>query len=219
MKRPTSPNGTPFTTEQIQQILLKRRQGQGSPMSGMAAQNAGQMNQMGQGSQMGQLNQMAQLNQPASGGASPQMNRNMALNQGAAGQKSTQPGQAPSPNARYNQVQPSNNSAKSRIHFAPAQVSAIINSIQNKNPNLTKEQVTKLAATYLANIQQQQQSRINQQQQGPPQAQTNAAQVQIRKQPQVANLTPQERLQLQLLKSRKSASGGLDDSTGKSSDE
>lgn len=193
VKRPTSPNGTPYTTEQIQQILMKRRQGQAAQMN-PASPAVTQLNQMSQ-----------QLNN----GAKPQVSRgvNLAATSSAQAQQMSQgqkpqAGQVPSPNLRYNQVQPSNNNAKSRIHFAPAQVSAIINSIQNKNPNLTKEQVTKLAATYLANIQQQQQSRINQQQ---PQ-QPSQLPAQSRKQPQIANLTPQERSQLQMLKNRKSNS-------------
>lgn len=45
-----------------------------------------------------------------------------------------------------------------RLQFAPAQVTAIINLIQLKHPNLSKEQVTKYAAHYLA-IQQQQSAR------------------------------------------------------------
>ncbi|RLV88307.1 Chromatin modification-related protein EAF1 [Meyerozyma sp. JA9] len=208
MKRPTSPNGTPYTTEQIQQMLLKRRQNQ-----------AGQLGQGMNPGNPGATQQLNQMSQALNSGNSPQMNRSVNL----AGQapsssppmvpgtqaKSPQMGQVASPNLRYNQVQPSNNNSKSRIHFAPAQVSAIINSIQNKNPNLTKEQVTKLAATYLANIQQQQQSRINQQQQPQPQQPQaqQPPQPQVRKQPQVANLTPQERSQLQMLKNRKPSPG------------
>lgn len=218
MKRPTSPNGTPYTTEQIQQILLKRRQNQ-----------AGQLGQGLNPGNQGPTQQLNQMSQALNSGNSPQMNRSVNLAAGGQGPSSSPPmvpgtqakspqmGQVASPNLRYNQVQPSNNNSKSRIHFAPAQVSAIINSIQNKNPNLTKEQVTKLAATYLANIQQQQQSRINQQQQQPPLQQPQQQQqphqqqpqpqqqVQLRKQPQVANLTPQERSQLQMLKNRKSS--------------
>lgn len=46
-----------------------------------------------------------------------------------------------------------------RLQFAPAQVTAIINLIQQKHPNLSKEQVTKYAAQYLATLQQQQTNR------------------------------------------------------------
>lgn len=46
-----------------------------------------------------------------------------------------------------------------RLQFAPAQVTAIINLIQQKHPNLSKEQVTKYAAQYLATLQQQQSNR------------------------------------------------------------
>lgn len=129
------------------------------------------------------------------------------------------------------QVQPSNsNNAKPRIHFAPAQVSAIINSIQTKNPNLSKEQVTKLAASYLANLQQQHQQRLNQQRlQGQGQGQGQGQNQNLgpgqnqnqnpnpnqnigpsqgqgqrpARQPQVATLTAQERNQLQMLKAAK----------------
>ena len=42
-----------------------------------------------------------------------------------------------------------------RIHFPPAQVSKVINDIQQQNPGLSKDQVTKLAAQYLASLLQQ----------------------------------------------------------------
>lgn len=40
-----------------------------------------------------------------------------------------------------------------RLQFAPAQVSALISKIQSQHPNMSKEEVTKLAATYIANLQ------------------------------------------------------------------
>ncbi|CDK24524.1 unnamed protein product [Kuraishia capsulata CBS 1993] len=45
------------------------------------------------------------------------------------------------------------------LNFSAQQVSAIINQIQSQNPNMTKEQVTKLAAAYIASLQQQSQNR------------------------------------------------------------
>lgn len=44
--------------------------------------------------------------------------------------------------------------AKPRISFTTAQVSAVISQIQARNPNLSKEQVTRLAVAYLASYQQ-----------------------------------------------------------------
>ncbi|ODV68252.1 hypothetical protein HYPBUDRAFT_95866, partial [Hyphopichia burtonii NRRL Y-1933] len=106
-KRPTTPNGTPYTPEQIQQLLQIQKQ---------------------------RRLMQQQQNQAAKTATSAQGNTNLNM---------------------QNQYQNKRPPSKPRIQFAPAQVSAIINSIQTKNPNLTKEQVTRLAATYLANYQQQ----------------------------------------------------------------
>ncbi|ABN68177.2 predicted protein, partial [Scheffersomyces stipitis CBS 6054] len=91
IRRPTTPNGTPYTNEQIQQLIQLQKQ-----RRLMQQQNQQNKTSIGSSSSSGGL-----------------------------------------------------------IHFAPAQVSAIINSIQQKNPGFSKEQVTKLAAQYLANLQQQ----------------------------------------------------------------
>ncbi|OBA22396.1 hypothetical protein METBIDRAFT_40022 [Metschnikowia bicuspidata var. bicuspidata NRRL YB-4993] len=99
-KRPTTPNGTPLTVEQIQRLLQIQKQRRLIQQQGQPAVSAG-----------------TRADVPLRG----------------------------------------------RIQFPPAQVSAIINSIQQKNPNLSKDQVTKLAALYLANLQQQQQSKLEQQ--------------------------------------------------------
>lgn len=167
-KRPTTPNGTPYTPEQIQQLIQIQKQRR--LMQQQQQQQAGK-----QGLNPGQTNlAMNQLNRPAqtSAGAAPSsLTRSTSGTAAPAGAAATQPGQ------------------KARIQFAPAQVSAIINSIQTKNPNLTKEQVTRLAATYLANIQQQQQNRI--------QNRTGQQPTQVARQ-----LTPQERTQLQMLKAK-----------------
>lgn len=173
-KRPTTPNGTPYTPEQLQQLLQLQKQRR-------------MMQQQGQAVKTGVSG--AQTN-PLVGGRPANVPLQQPQQSGVV-QNSQQPQQG-KPAA-----------SKARIHFAPAQVLAIINSIQSKNPNLSKEQVTKLAATYLANLQQQQQNRP---------AQGPSSQVGARpappggvRQPQVATLTPQERNQLQMLKAAKTA--------------
>lgn len=235
IKRPTTPNGTPYTNEQIQQLLQIQKQ-----RRLMQQQQQQQQQQQGQFFKQGinpSQSTLSMSQNQVSGSSKPGVdNNNLASGanqspQVPAAQKS-QPAQQQQVPQQRQQVpfaqQPDGSRAvnnKARIHFAPAQVSAIINSIQTKNPNLSKEQVTKLAATYLANLQQQQQNRINQQQtqqptQQPAQQQTSAAQflqslqAQGRlgqglqtgvnqKQSQFANLTPQERNQLQMLKAAK----------------
>lgn len=47
---------------------------------------------------------------------------------------------------------------KSRILYPQSQFATIVNTIQQKNPNMSKEQAKKVAALYLANLQQQQQA-------------------------------------------------------------
>lgn len=168
-KRPTTPNGSPYTSDQLQQLLQLQKQRR-------------MMQQQGVGAKTG-----------VSGAQTNPM---------VASRPTTLPlPQAPQSGMVQNSQQSKSAGAKTRIHFAPAQVLAIINSIQSKNPNLTKEQVTKLAASYLANIQQLQQTRAGQ---GPsPQVARPAPQG--GRQPQVATLTPQERNQLQMLKAAKNA--------------
>lgn len=196
MKRPVSPGGTPYTTEQIQQLIQLQKQRRYMQQQAQAPDA------------QGGASSLSQRPSPAapSQGAPPQIYQQ--------GQRS-----APPP------------PKKPRIHFAPAQVSAIINLIQSKNPNLSKEQVTKLAATYLANLQQQQQQQRTQPLQQPqhphdplqpplqrPGAppQPYAPQQPLRKgagayvpaplkHPQLATLTPQERNQLQMLKAARIA--------------
>lgn len=163
IKRPTTPNGTPYTVEQIQQLLQMQKQ-----------------------------RRMMQQNQGGKPTAAPNTTPTVPL-QGAAVRKPA-PSQsyaganAAGPSSAVAAKRPVAASGKGRIQFAPAQVSAIINSIQQKNPNLTKEQVTKLAASYLANLQQQQQNRLEQSNQpvaGPaPSAQqgSQARQLQLQRQ-------------------------------------
>jgi Small-conductance mechanosensitive channel len=200
VKRPTTPNGTPYTPEQIQHLLQLQKQ-----RRIIQQQNQGKDQVINNGMNMNS-NSGKQI------GAQLQ-------NKGGSNQSSPQLAQ------QIGQVQPSSSgqaNAKPRIHFAPAQVSAIINSIQTKNPGFSKEQVTKLAAQYLANLQQQQQSRFNQQQQqlqqqnltGQQNLQQGSSnqfrngpvlQNPLQKQALIATLTPQERNQLQMLKAAKPA--------------
>ncbi|KAK6460500.1 hypothetical protein DFJ63DRAFT_290132 [Scheffersomyces coipomensis] len=201
IKRPTTPNGTPYTTEQIQQLLQFQKQRRFLQQHNKSLSNAGN-------SQQGPVpiqNNLIKSNVPGQGPPQPVNN---GPNQGPVAVKNP-----------VSNVPPTAPNSKPRIHFAPAQVSAIIQSIQQKNPGYSKEQVTKLAAQYLANIQQQQQNRFNQQQmrgnassssspnpqyasvssQGLPQSQQKP------QGQQVTNLLPQERNQLLMLKAAKSS--------------
>lgn len=153
IKRPTTPNGTPYTVEQIQRLLQIQKQ-----------------------RKLMQQNQAAGRGVAAGSGVNPQASvpgsatRKVAGSAGQASQTYSSGGRyAASPGVMsagatmqggMSQGKRVGTPAKGRMQFAPAQVSAIINSIQQKNPNLTKDQVTKLAASYLANLQQQQQSRL-----------------------------------------------------------
>jgi len=223
-KRPTTPNGTAYTTEQIQQLLQiqkQRRLMQQQNQPGKTGINPSQPNSPALMQNMPLSSNKTTVsggNMPLSG--LPNQALQVPMQQGqkqqlGPGQRQQVPVSQPPQGQGSSTGVPVN---KSRIHFAPAQVSAIINSIQTKNPNLTKEQVTKLAATYLANIQQQQQNRANQQQQqpqlpnpgaigqGPPSHRLGPNQSPSnQKKPQVATLTPQERNQLQMLKAAKTA--------------
>lgn len=205
-KRPTSPNGTPYTPEQIQQLiqiqkqrrLMQQQQQQQQQQQANKSQSQALLNVMTPGQPQGQGQGQKRM--------SPVNNQQYQPKQPlpVIGQRSTADA-----SAQQRVGQPA---AKARIQFAPAQVSAIINSIQTKNPNLTKEQVTRLAATYLANIQQQQQNRLNQQAApGSAPAQSGAMPQRIGQKPpllgiaQQRQLTPQERNQLQMLKAAKAA--------------
>ncbi|WEJ93085.1 chromatin modification- protein VID21 [Yamadazyma tenuis] len=202
---PVAPNGTSYTPEQLQKLIQIQKQrrmmqnqqfqqrtnGQGVSPPGPDVMALNQAIASPQ-AQQAQLTKAASAS-PMMGARAPPVNNKMANMPKSTGQ----------------QVQPSGNN-KQRIQFAPAQVSAIINSIQQKNPNLPRDQVAKLAASYLANIQQQQkmqQQKMQQQQQQQQQQQRlqqgasnqQMQQRNVQGQP-VANLTPQERSQLQMLK-------------------
>lgn len=234
---PVNTNGTSYTPEQLQKLMqiqkqrrMMQNQGQFRNVPGQGGAQMGQQPKMdGQGkvnnitspmdNQMMDLspqNQISQMNKPGSS-ASPLM-----------GTRAPPVNKVGSPQGQL--VQPTSNNDKPRIQFAPAQVSAIINSIQQKHPDMSKEQVTKLAAAYLANISQQQLQRHQRQRQpnqagpsnsqnpqqfqrkmqGQPQStqpptqqqqQTNQMRMKQQQQ-QMANLSPQERNQLQMLKAK-----------------
>lgn len=161
MKRPTTPNGTPYTKEQIQQLVQlqkQRRMMQQQNQAGGGVGNTGSTN-------MASLQGTSAQGRRVQGYPSGQLaaGQNYTAGQGNVGTASGA-GSPASSQAAMAQAKRTGTAPK-RMQFAPAQVSAIINSIQQKNPNLTKEQVTKLAASYLANLQQQQQNRLQQLQQ------------------------------------------------------
>lgn len=164
IKRPTTPNGTPYTVEQIQQLLqiqkqrrLMQQQNQNNrnPAQGTSAtlgnmpDSAGQTRKPISAPQAGSYGSPQGTPATASAAMAAGTSSSPALQQASIAQAGKRPGTP----------------AKGRLQIAPAQVSAIISSIQQRNPNLTKEQVTKLAASYLASLQQQQQNRLQQQQQ------------------------------------------------------
>lgn len=161
LKRPTSPNGTPYTVEQVQKLLQLQKQKrliqqQNQPGKDVSAQSSvGSPQSSASGQKFGvsspnkglsSQNYATTGHSNAAGNALAATSLQGSLGGMMQGKRATMP-------------------PKSRIQFAPAQVSAIINSIQQKNPNLTKDQVTKLAASYLANLQQQQNKAEQQHQQ------------------------------------------------------
>lgn len=163
LKRPRTPNGTPYTAEQIQQLvqLQKRRFNQQMAPTITASS-------------------MASIQKTPSTMA-PQM-----AGRPFAPAPTVTPGMKPA--AKRMATPPK------RILFPPAQVSAVINLIQQKNPNMSKEQVTKLATTYLANLQQQ--HRLQQQPQ-PARASQAAQSFAMRQQGRVKEMDPQTLLKMQ----------------------
>lgn len=159
---PTTSEGTPYTPEQIQQLLRLQKQKRLAQLQRQILLSLGSVNSPLQRDAV--LIGSPQMNQPPLEYANNHsLQTDYPVRQAAPGSLNTMPsGPIPSSesNPSYHQPQISQ---KPRLHFAPAQVSAIINSIQTKNPNLTKEQVTKLAAQYLANIHQQQQQKASSQ--------------------------------------------------------
>lgn len=144
IKRPTTPNGTPLTVEQIQQYLQIQKQRRLTQQQNQAgktgiAPSTTSSNMPLQGARKLTGTSQVGTGQSFAGGPLATGSSSSSMPQGVGQVKRTVPP-----------------TTKARFQFAPGQVSAIINSIQQKNPKLTKEQVTKLAASYLANLQQQQ---------------------------------------------------------------
>lgn len=183
IKRPTTPNGTPYTVEQIQQLLQIQKQ----------RRLMQQQNQEGK-SNISPTPSTANL--PLQGARKLTGTTQLGLGQNFSG-GAVATGSSSSATVPQTAGQPKRAGAppvKGRLQFAPGQVSAIINSIQQKNPKLTKEQVTKLAASYLANLQQQQQNRLEQQQQ--QQQQTRAQGLQALQQTLLARQAQLQRLRM-----------------------
>lgn len=151
IKRPTTPGGTPYSVEQIQLMIQAQKQKR-------------MMQQQNQTSKGGVVPATTNLSTQLLGTAGRKLTGTAQMHMGQQNFSPTTGTSATAGAPAASQVKRPGVPAKGRLQFQPAQVSAIINSIQQKNPNLSKEQVTKLAATYLANIQQQQQNRLEQQQ-------------------------------------------------------
>ncbi|GEQ69592.1 hypothetical protein JCM33374_g3264 [Metschnikowia sp. JCM 33374] len=169
-KRPTTPNGTPLTVEQIQRLLQIQKQRRLIQQQ----QQQQQQNQAaksglvggGSGASPTSQNPLVRKNMV---GASGQVPVSQGLSSSGVGSGASSAGGSNAGVAKRSTAP-----SRGRMQFPPAQVSAIINSIQQKNPNLTKDQVTKLAASYLANLQQQQQNKLDLQAQQAQQAARSA---------------------------------------------
>ncbi|CAI5759383.1 unnamed protein product [Candida verbasci] len=191
IKRPTTPNGTPLTNEQIQQLIQIQKQ-----------------RRLLQAQQVQQAQQAQQQQQQAQQQVNPQMRNNTTA---TSPNINMQPQPTKQMNQTFNQQnqqkQSTNNQqqaqARPRFNFPQAQVSAIIHTIQQQNPTFTREQVTKLAAQYLAGMQQQQQ-----QQQRMLQRQNSQAQNQNQNQNQ-SRLSPQQMQQIQQRNSSSTSSPNL----------
>lgn len=135
MPKVTGPNGTPYTPEQIQQLMQMRQR----KMMQQQAQS-GNVPNIPQSSPSPNNLANAQI-------ANPQVNNNMRSNSNPHVSSTSSPliGQSQPLNA--------NNGNARKLTFVPAHVSAIINQIQSQNPNMSKQEVTKIAAQYLANLQ------------------------------------------------------------------
>ena len=142
-KRPTTPNGTPLSVEQIQRLLQIQKQRR------MIQQQQQQLGSAGHSPGTVPASPNPLTRKPGTGQIGGQVLSGNGLMPGNSLLAGNAAKKGPAP-------------VRGRIQFPPAQVLAIINSIQQKNPNLTKDQVTKLAASYLANLQQQQQNKLEQ---------------------------------------------------------
>jgi chromatin modification-related protein VID21 len=142
----TAPNGQPYTPEQLQQFVQMRQR------KALQQQNA-----INGGSSVGNSN----TSSPTMVNA--QLNANNSLSSRSSSNPNATPSQNPSPVVAQNQIPMNKMNSPVNIGrnmaFVPAHVSAVISQIQAKNPNLSKAEVTKMAAQYLANLQAKQQSR------------------------------------------------------------
>lgn len=159
MPKITGPNGVPYTPEQVQQLmqLRQRKLMQQAQQQAQAGTNGSQ-----QGSPSPNIGN-AQLVNPSLNQANLNANNIRSnSNPQVSGTSSPLIGQAqtvnPTPNGTNNNGGNGNNGRK--LTFVPAHVSAIINQIQSQNPNMSKQEVTKIAAQYLANLQAKQ-NRVN----------------------------------------------------------
>ncbi|CCH45492.1 hypothetical protein BN7_5074 [Wickerhamomyces ciferrii] len=167
------PNGTPYTPEQLQQLMQLRQrklkqqqqaqqqaqqaqtvqgQTQQAPINQTLPQSQPRMNsngisQVSPSPNLGntQLSTGTSVNSPAMNNASRSNSNPQGSNVSSPLIGQSQPQQATNTN--------SNNNGNVRPSFVPAHVSAIINQIQSQNPNMSKQEVTKVAAQYLANLQ------------------------------------------------------------------
>ncbi|KAG7784690.1 hypothetical protein KL910_004943 [Ogataea haglerorum] len=172
LQMPTGPGGAPLP-EQVQQLMIQRqrqmmqqqqqqannsRQSSRPPSSSMSSPVSTPTPQQvlqtaGNAGSPSQAYSQVQLQPGQSPEQMPQMN--IAPSQGYPVQHMGS--NAPSPQDMHANAQLSQQPRPvSRVNFTTSQVSAIINQIQTQNPNLPKEQVTRLAVAYLANYQQNQ---------------------------------------------------------------
>ncbi|KAG7914023.1 hypothetical protein KL927_005002 [Ogataea polymorpha] len=167
---PTGPGGAPLP-EQVQQLMIQRQRQMMQQQQNNNSRQPSRPPSSSMSSPVSTPTPQQVLQSAGNSGSSPQ----------AFSQVQLQPGQSPEQMPQMNiappqgyQVQPMGSNASSpqdmhgntqlsqhprpvsRVNFTTSQVSAIINQIQTQNPNLPKEQVTRLAVAYLANYQQNQ---------------------------------------------------------------
>ncbi|KAG7827878.1 hypothetical protein KL920_004128 [Ogataea angusta] len=170
MPLPTGPGAAPLP-EQVQQLMIQRQRQMMQQQQNNNSRQPSRPPSSSMSSPVSTPTPQQVLQTAGNSGSSPQ----------AFSQVQLQPGQSPEQMPQMNiappqgyPVQPMGSNASSpqdmhanaqlsqqprpvsRVNFTTSQVSAIINQIQTQNPNLPKEQVTRLAVAYLANYQQNQ---------------------------------------------------------------
>lgn len=129
-------NGTPYTPEQLQQLMqLKQRK---------LAQQAAVANAGGNGLNAPLAAQMRSNSNPVQGTQGAGSPVPLSQGVGNGGMKPLSTGNSAQPSKNVNGI----------TQFSSAQVAAMIQHIQAKNPNISKDEVTKIATQYLANLQQ-----------------------------------------------------------------